>query len=327
MYKRIVTHDDLDGIVSAATCSYYYNTDNIYFTGPYAIADNRVDGSPTDIVCDLPYIPNCGLWFDHHLGNRETLAFKGIDTNDLPGSFELKESCGRVIFDLLDNQIEWPDYLADTIAEIDVIDSFAYSCKEDWLKETCGTLINNTLLLPFTAATREIEYMTDLVFAIRDYPLEEIVEFDWVKTRIAEYDQRKQEIIRTIHNSVRFLAQDTHSELPIIDLTQLNYKPFIVRPMVFVLYPESKAVLIVQNQFHRGIKQNNLNFSMSLGFYFYKKDHKKDLGSIMATLGLGDGHPGAAGGRAVCSSKKDMLARKEQILDKIFELWQSHPGV
>ncbi|MCB1194988.1 hypothetical protein KDK77_02280 [bacterium] len=326
MYSRIVTHDDMDGIVSAAVCSYYYHIEDIYFTGPYAIADCKVQVEPSDIVCDLPYVPNCGLWFDHHLGNKEALEYRGINIDSLPGSFELKDSCGRVIYDFLDKEsIQWPEYLTRTLDEIDVIDSFAYSCKEDWLANTFGKLINNTLLLPFSANTNGIEYMRNLVYAIRDYPLEDIVEFDWVKVRIQEYAEREQEIIQTIQNCVRFLPEDKESALPIIDLTDLNYRPFIVRPMSFVLYPQSKAVVVVQNQFIHGVKQHNLNFSMSLGFYFYKKNHKKDLGSIMAELGIGDGHPGAAGGRALCTSKSDMFRTKEKLLKQIFRLWQSQP--
>ena len=78
MYNRIVTHSDFDGIVSAAICAYIFNINRFYFTGPRIIQEARVSVTQNDIVCDLPYPLECGLWFDHHEGNIEDVRFRGI---------------------------------------------------------------------------------------------------------------------------------------------------------------------------------------------------------------------------------------------------------
>ena len=84
-YDRIITHTDLDGIVSAAIVSFVYGCDTFIFAGPNAIARAEISIGVRDVVCDLPYPLECGLWFDHHPGNREALALRGIEPAAIPG--------------------------------------------------------------------------------------------------------------------------------------------------------------------------------------------------------------------------------------------------
>ena len=41
----------------------------------------------------------------------------------------------------------------------------------------------------------------------------------------------------------------------------------------------------------------------------------------MRLLNMGDGHPGAAAGTIRCKSKQEMLKKKEEILNQVFNLW------
>jgi hypothetical protein len=52
-----------------------------------------------DVVCDLPYPLQCGLWFDHHEGNVQELEYRKIDPKSIPGRFDLKPSCSRVVYE------------------------------------------------------------------------------------------------------------------------------------------------------------------------------------------------------------------------------------
>jgi hypothetical protein len=47
----------------------------------------------------------------------------------------------------------------------------------------------------------------------------------------------------------------------------------------------------------------------------------KDIGDIMRSLNIGDGHQGAGAGRISCGSKSEMLRQKEQTLRRILQLW------
>jgi len=65
-----------------------------------------------------------------------------------------------------------------------------------------------------------------------------------------------------------------------------------------------------------------LSFSLSLALNLNKREHRKDVGEIMRSLNIGDGHKGAAGGTVYCTSKAEMLRKKGEIINEIFGLWE-----
>jgi hypothetical protein len=70
-----------------------------------------------------------------------------------------------------------------------------------------------------------------------------------------------------------------------------------------------------------GVKSNNIGLSMSLSISGNREDHSKNIGEIMRSLNIGDGHPGAAAGTVRCQSKQEMQRKKKEILNQIFKLW------
>ena len=105
-YERIVTHDDFDGVVSAALVGYFLEIDTLTFAGPGDITRSAVSIGEKDIVCDLPYPLTCGIWFDHHEANLEEVRLRGIDTSAIPGSQRPAKSCARVIRDYFAEEYE-----------------------------------------------------------------------------------------------------------------------------------------------------------------------------------------------------------------------------
>ena len=75
-YEKIVTHNDFDGLVSAALCAWALKVDRIRFAGPLTITKSQMTITEKDVVCDLPYPLECGLWFDHHEGNLQDLELR-----------------------------------------------------------------------------------------------------------------------------------------------------------------------------------------------------------------------------------------------------------
>ena len=76
---RIVTRPDFDGIVCAALL---YDTESIdqpvRWVEPNDLQVGRVDILDGDIIANLPYHPNCAMWFDHHYTNDPGTPFKGL---------------------------------------------------------------------------------------------------------------------------------------------------------------------------------------------------------------------------------------------------------
>jgi hypothetical protein len=128
-------------------------------------------------------------------------------------------------------------------------------------------------------------------------------------------------MLRILEDSSFFLEQDQKKELIVVDLTSYQRRPHLIKNLAFPIYPEALGVLEIYNLLDQGVKSNNLGLSMSLSIHGNKPHHAKNIGEIMRTLNIGDGHPGAAAGTVRCRSKQEMLKKKKEILNQIFRLW------
>jgi oligoribonuclease NrnB/cAMP/cGMP phosphodiesterase (DHH superfamily) len=323
-YEKIVTHNDFDGIVSASLCSWVLKIQKVIFTGPLTITRSQITITEKDVVCDLPYPLQCGLWFDHHEGNLQELTLRKIDAQSIPGRFDLKPSCSRVVYEYFSEREELPSYFSKAVEEADVIDSFSYSSIEDWRKETPGRVIDSTLKVPFPSAEDQTSYMRNLVQQLRDRSIEEVSHLDVVQKWLKKYREEEGRMLRMIRDASYFTEQDEKKEVVVIDLTPYQRRPQLIKNLAFLIYPEALGVLEVYNLMdHQKVKSNHLGFSMSLSINGNRPDQSKNIGEIMRTLNIGDGHPGAAAGTLHCRSKQEMLKKKKEVLNQIFKLWCS----
>ncbi len=328
-YERIVTHGDFDGLVSAAICSHVFGCEKVIFTGPNAILRTEVSIDRRDVVTDLPYPLECGLWFDHHPGNREAVKLRGIDPAGIPGRFEEKPSCARVVLDYFTELgEELPGHFHGTVDEADIIDSFDYRSVEEWRRDTPGKLVDMSLKSAFRGYREKTRYFEDLTAMIRDRSLADILEEPSVNSRIERYREEERRMIKFVEESVAFLPGDDGGELVILDFTHHKRPPRITRNLAFLIHPGALGVLTMNAIFRGGRKTNDLSVSMSLSMNMTGREHDKDIGEIMRSLGIGDGHRGAAAGTVNCESKDEMLRSKKKILARIWELWRSmSPGM
>jgi oligoribonuclease NrnB/cAMP/cGMP phosphodiesterase (DHH superfamily) len=323
-YDKIVTHNDFDGIVSASLCSWALKIQKVIFAGPLTIARSQITITEKDVVCDLPYPLQCGLWFDHHEGNLQELALRKIDPKSIPGRFDLKPSCSRLVYEYFSEREQLPRYFLRAVEEADVIDGFSYTSIEDWRRETPGKVIDLTLKAPFQSAEDQANYMRNVVQQLRDRPIEEVSHLDLVQRRLKQYREEEGRMLKIIRDASYFIEQDERKEVVVIDLTRYQRRPHLIKNLAFLIYPEALGVLEVYNLMdHQGVKSNHLGLSMSLSINGNKKDQNKNIGEVMRTLNMGDGHPGAAAGTVRCRSKQEMLKKKKELLEQIFRIWAS----
>jgi hypothetical protein len=320
-YEKIITHNDFDGIVSASLCAWVLKVERILFVGPLTITQSQITITERDVVCDLPYPLQCGLWFDHHEGNVQELEYRKIGPNSVPGRFDLKRSCSRVVFEYFSEQKELPTYFLQAVEEADVIDSFSFASIEDWRKETPGKVIDLTLKVRFQSPEEQVNHMRNLVRELRDRSIEEVFNLPFVQKRLKQYREEEGRMLRVLQDSSFFLEQNQKKELIVVDLTSYQRRPHLIKNLAFLIYPEALGVIEVYNLLDQGVKSNNLGLSMSLSIHGNKPHHAKNIGEIMRTLNIGDGHPGAAAGTVRCRSKLEMLKKKKEILNQIFRLW------
>ncbi|MDZ7318356.1 MAG: hypothetical protein ONB11_04325 [candidate division KSB1 bacterium] len=322
MYQAIITHNDFDGIVSATLCSYVYKIDHIVFAGPNTIARAELPITRRDIVCDLPYPLECGLWFDHHEGNLQELKYRHIDPASIPGKFDLQPSCARVIFQYFHEQQPFPDYLIALVADTDQIDSFNYQSIAEWRTETPAKIIDATIRSRHDELQEKRRYLKRLVLWLRKTSAAEVAQNAEIVERYQHYLREEEEMLSLIRQNSYFLPQDKAQEIIILDLTNFNRQPSLAKSLAYLIYPQALAVLEVKNLFYRGTKSNDLSFSLSLSINLNHGQHAKDVGEIMRLLNVGDGHKGAAAGKLSCASKHDMLKQKQHCLDRILAIWQ-----
>ncbi len=323
MLTRIITHSDFDGVASAVLCSHTMNINIITFTQPRTISDALLSITIKDIVCDLPYPLECGMWFDHHQGNLEDLQYRKIDQQSIPGRFAIKDSCARVVYEYFLEKQNLPDHFKNLVDEADIIDSFNYQNIDDWRRETPGKIVDATTKVTEDSPEIKWQYLKSLVLLLKEKPLEIVATLPGVKKRYQKFMAEEQEMLNKIRGDISFLPQDHDQQLMIIDLTKYNRRPFIIKNLAYLIYPQALGVVQVSNLFRNNVKTNDLSFSISLSVNLNSIQHNKDTGEIMRQLNIGNGHAGAASGLVYGNSKDDMLKKKAKTLETIYKLFIS----
>jgi oligoribonuclease NrnB/cAMP/cGMP phosphodiesterase (DHH superfamily) len=320
LFDRIVTHDDFDGLVSAALVGYFLEIEKVVFAGPGEITNSRVSTGATDIVCDLPYPLECGMWFDHHEANLEDLALRGIDQETIPGLRKPAPSCARVILEYYETDYEIDKELVEIVEASDRIDSFAYGSIEDWRRLRPENEIDAAIKLKAGKPAERKEFMRWLVLCLMDESLEAVAGKNDVIERAGLFRAGEEQMLKIIEQHLEYLGDER--EIILLDFSGHTRRVNVIRNLAQLLATQALAVLEINSLFHRQVKTNDLTFSMSLTIAGAHGPARRDLGEIMRALNIGSGHAGAASGILRSRSKPEMLKAKQSTLNVILEQWK-----
>ncbi len=92
---RLITRGDVDGIMCAVLLKAAGAVDSMQQAHPKDVQDGLVSAGADDIVCNLPFIPGCGLWFDHHSSEEKELRKPG----NFKGRYEIAPSAARLVYE------------------------------------------------------------------------------------------------------------------------------------------------------------------------------------------------------------------------------------
>lgn len=275
---RLVTRADLDGLTSAVIITLKESIDEIKLVHPQDITDKRVAIRSDDILANLPYHPNAGKWFDHHLLTDSNE--KPPDTFD--GKHDIAPSAARLVYEYyLEKYPNDPDLLrlAELVDETDRLDA-AQLTPEDVENPQRYILLGYTIDSRTGLGSFE-EYFTKLIAWLKTMPIEEILEQPEVKHRV----QR----IRNEQEEFRHLLQRNSFQLSnvvVTDLREIDALPAGNRFLVYSLFPEANVSLRVHwGPAHRTVVA-------AVGHSIFNRTCNTSVGELMSRYG-GGGHRGA----------------------------------
>ncbi len=310
---QIIAHGDFDGIVSAALAGLWSGLNMFFFTGPESV--RRIEMGKRDIVCDLPHpMREIRAWFDHHLSNIEEAQGTGWTVGE--GAAREAASAARVVYEHIRHTTTLPPFIEETVAATDIVDTMGYATIEDWLAETPANVINTTIFLPGEEMKQASRYLHRLTGMIQRHGLADIVTMDEVRMRAAKAKEHARQATDTIRRIGKLLG----GRICVLDFSEMKVAPRFSRNLAYTVFPEAEAVLTVNGVLQEGRRTNDLRLSLSLN-PFRPETRGHDCAAILDGLGLGGGHPGAAGGKISAGSKDERVRLRDKMLADVLAQW------
>lgn len=279
---RIVTRSDFDSIVCAVFLYEALNIDEpVKWAEPSEMQRGMVDIKEGDIIANLPYAPNCSLWFDHHFSNQIDHPFNGV--------FRMTPSAARIIFDHYQDKFN-KDF-TELVEAADKIDSADLSIDEVLYPERYPYIL---LSMTIKSQNKSDEpYWNHLVELLRRLPIQNIMEDKTVKAYCDE----------VIHeNSVykTYLKEYTKciGHVAVTDFRTLNPSPSGNRFLIYSVFPECSVQVRIRFDSNR----NDL-VVVNIGHSIFNRTCNVNIGQLLADF-EGGGHR-AAGACRFHISKAD----------------------
>ncbi len=275
---RLVTRSDFDGLACAALLKKVGVIDNWIFAHPKDLQDGLVEITENDCLANVPYVPGCGLWFDHHSSEHERNALEG----QYKGESRLAPSCARIIYDYYGGDKTF-DGLEEMMWGVDKVDSADLTIDE--IQNPTGWILMGFLMDPRTGLGRWRNFtisnyalMENLIDACITMSIEEMLALPDVKERVDVYLEQNAKFIEMV-------KAHTHTEGDVIISDMRGIDPIYSgnRFLVYSLFPKQNiSVWIVSGRGGKGC-------SCAVGYSVINRTSNVDVGSLMLKYG-GGGH-------------------------------------
>jgi len=273
---RIVTHTDLDGLISAYLICKKFDIEkpDVITAEPGEVQTGSIKFQKDDVVCDLPQPRDkklkpikVKLWFDHHIDSE---IKEGQE-----GKYDSKaKSCAQVIVDHFKIDVD-----KDMIAQVNRIDSADFT-REDIDRENTG------YFLSWAIKTKD----EDMDLHFFKHTLDRLINQDYKDVLDDVIMFRANFKIKKMKESRKRIEKilKVNGELAILDMRSEVSPKFFDRFYPFVLKPEVEFLIRI----HRGpLKKVRVGLSRSP---FFKTKTKVSVQELVKLFG-GGGHKGAGG--------------------------------
>lgn len=287
---RLVTRADFDGLVCGALITKFEKIDSYLFVEPKFMQDGLVEVRNGDVIANLPYHPNCTLWFDHHITN----TMPEFDRPIMPGKggFRLAPSAARVVYEYYTeagNSHKATGKSDSEEGELFLASERIKFLLKDADKIDAGQLTREDVLNPqgyvLVSMTTDGRYAEDepywlrIIDLLRDKSLEETMDDAEVKRRCQKV-LAFQEKLRAI-----LLANTTlRRNVIYVDLRQVRDLPDGNRFLLFTLFPQGNIAVKVSYD-----TQRPDTTAISVGYNIFNKTATVNVGELLQHYG-GGGH-------------------------------------
>jgi nanoRNase/pAp phosphatase (c-di-AMP/oligoRNAs hydrolase) len=275
---RLVTRSDFDGLACAVLLKALDIIDEYKFAHPKDIQDGLIEVSENDILANVPFVPGCGMWFDHHSSENER-----IGNVEFKGSSKIAPSAARVIWDYFGGHSKFSSDLDVMMESVDKVDSGRLSAEE--VIHPKGWILLGFIMDPRTGLGRYRDYnisnyqlMLDMIDYCAERSAEEILEIQDVKERTERYFAQQ----RDFENMLK-RASTIRDNVILIDLRNEAEIFSGNRFTVYALFPKCN----VSVQVIWGLKKQNV--VLTVGHSILNRTCTVDIGSLMLAYG-GGGH-------------------------------------
>lgn len=276
---QLLTRSDFDGLICATLLKHIGMIDSYRFVHPKDVQDGKYAVTMDDVLANVPFVPGCGLWFDHHASEQERIG------SDVPfaGRYAEAPSCARVIWDYYGGHAAFPAAFDEMMEAVDRCDSGQLS--HDDIERPSGWVLLSFVMDPRTGLGRYRDYRISnyqLNEALVDYcgamPIDEILALPDVRERVTRYWEQDALFRAMIRATAR-----QHGNVVVVDLRRQEEIFTGNRFTVYTIFPTANVSLLVTMGF-RG--QNTV---ITCGHSITNRTCVTNVGSLMLQHG-GGGH-------------------------------------
>jgi nanoRNase/pAp phosphatase (c-di-AMP/oligoRNAs hydrolase) len=260
--------------------------------------DGVVEATENDVLANVPYVPGCGLWFDHHASEQERLDLKG----KFQGDSRPAPSAARVIYDYYGGKAKFGRF-DDMMTAVDKTDSGQLTLEE--ITDPKGWIMLGYIMDPRTGLGRFQDYrisnyslMEKLIDYCREMSINDIMKLPDVQERVKRYNEQTQAFKEMVSKHTR-----TEDNVIITDLRGADTIYTGNRFMIYSMYPNQNISLWVIDG------RNKQNCVISLGHSIINRTSKTNVGSLMLKYG--------GGGHAMVGTCQVPYADADQVLGEI----------
>jgi hypothetical protein len=316
---RLVTRADFDGLVCGALVTKFENIDDYLFVEPKFMQDGLVEIRAGDIITNLPYHPNCTLWFDHHITNTTPDFPKPVMIGK--GGFRLAPSAARVVYEYYTELGNGHQATGNGTPDREVLKFLGTDRVNHLMREAdridAGKLEEEDVLNPqgyvlisMTTDGKNVgdePYWLKIIDLLREKTLEEMLSEPEVKKRCQRI-RDEQEKLR------KLLLERTTMKGNVIycDLRGVKEIPDGNRFLIFTLFPKGNIQVKVSED-----PQRKNTTAISVGYNIFNPTSNVNVGELLKNYG--------GGGHKVVGSSRVPNDKAEQAIREIVEAVTEKP--